>query len=94
MAHTKAIGAGRYGKDSRPKYRGIKLSGGQAAHVGSIIVRQTGSSFVAGAGVGTGSDYTLYAVRVGAVHFRTTKKRRYDGRNRIIKIVSVTPATP
>jgi len=51
MAHTKAIGAGRYGKDSRPKYRGIKLSGGQAAHVGSIIVRQTGSSFVAGAGV-------------------------------------------
>lgn len=89
MAHVKAIGAGKYGKDSRPKYRGVKLSDGQTAKTGNIIVRQTGSSFVAGGGVRTGSDYTLYAVRDGLVKYSTTKKTAFDGHRRVIKLVSV-----
>ncbi|HUO75314.1 MAG TPA: 50S ribosomal protein L27 [Candidatus Paceibacterota bacterium] len=91
MAHVKAIGAGKYGKDSRPKYRGVKLFDGQEAKVGSILVRQTGSSFRAGDGVRTGSDYTLYAIRDGLVKFSTTKKAAYDGRQRVVKLISVLP---
>ena len=89
MAHVKAIGAGKYGKDSQPKYRGVKLHDGQVAKTGNIIVRQTGSSVFAGAGVRTGSDYTLYAVRNGIVKFSTSKKMRFDGSRRVIKTVSV-----
>lgn len=89
MAHVKAIGAGKYGKDSRPKYRGVKLHDGQTAKVGNIIVRQTGSSYFAGAGVRTGSDYTLYAVRNGIVRFTTSKKRSYDGTSKVVTTVLV-----
>jgi large subunit ribosomal protein L27 len=89
MAHVKAIGAGKYGKDSRAKYRGVKLFNGQKARNGSILVRQTGSSIIAGEGVRTGSDYTLYAVRDGVVRFTTKKKPAFDGSRRIVKIISV-----
>jgi large subunit ribosomal protein L27 len=89
MAHVKAIGAGKYGKDSRPKYRGVKLHDGETAKIGNILVRQTGSSVIAGDGVRTGSDYTLYAVRTGVVKFSTCKKMRYDGSRRTIKVVSI-----
>jgi large subunit ribosomal protein L27 len=89
MAHVKAIGAGKYGKDSLPKFRGVKLHSGQAANAGNIIVRQTGSSHIAGSGVRTGSDYTLYAARNGVVSFKTIKKRNFDGRTRMTKLVSV-----
>ncbi len=89
MAHTKAIGSTQLGRDSQPKYRGVKLHDGEKAKTGNIIVRQTGSSVIAGDGVRTGSDYTLYAVRDGIVRFRTTKKQKFDGRNRVVKFVSV-----
>jgi large subunit ribosomal protein L27 len=89
MAHVKAIGAGKYGKDSRPKYRGVKLFDGQKARIGSILVRQTGSTVIAGAGVRTGSDYTLYAVRDGIVRFTTKKKPSFDGSRRTVKVISV-----
>lgn len=89
MAHVKAIGAGKYGKDSQPKYRGVKLHDGEAAKTGNIVVRQTGSSVIAGEGVRTGSDYTLYAVRNGVVKFTTSKKMRFDGSRRVVKTVSV-----
>ncbi len=89
MAHTKAIGSTQLGRDSQPKYRGVKLSDGQKAHVGSIIIRQTGSSYIAGTGVRTGSDYTLYAVRDGLVKFSATKKRSYDGNRKVAHIVSI-----
>ena len=91
MAHTKAIGTTQLGRDSLPKYRGVKLSDGQKAKVGSIIVRQTGSSFMAGANVRTGSDYTLYAVKAGTVKYRTTKKLGHNGKHRVVTIVSVVP---
>jgi large subunit ribosomal protein L27 len=89
MAHTKAVGSTQLGRDSRPKYRGVKLYDGQVAKVGSIIVRQTGTTFIAGKGVRTGSDYTLYSVVNGKVKFTTRKKKRYDSSRKIVKVVNV-----
>lgn len=89
MAHTKAIGTTQLGRDSQPKYRGVKLHDGQTAKIGSILVRQTGSSIIAGAGVRQGSDYTLYACANGTVKFSTRKKAGYDGSKRTVKVVSV-----
>lgn len=89
MAHTKAIGSTQLGRDSQPKYRGVKKHDGQAVAVGNILVRQAGASAIAGVGVRTGSDYTLYAVRDGVVKFTTKKKTAYDGSRRTVKVVSV-----
>jgi large subunit ribosomal protein L27 len=89
MAHTKAIGSTQLGRDSRPQYRGVKIHDGQKVAVGNIIVRQTGSSVIAGTGVRTGSDYTLYAVRNGVVRFSTKSKAAFNGSRRKIKLVSV-----
>ena len=89
MAHTKAIGTTKNGRDSQPSFRGVKLSDGQKAHVGNILVRQAGSSVVAGIGVRTGSDYTLYAITDGTVKFSTRRKMNYDGSHRVAKVVSI-----
>lgn len=89
MAHTKAIGTTQLGRDSRPQYRGVKLHDGQKARVGNILVRQIGSSIVAGTGVRTGSDYTLYAVVDGTVTFSTRRKQNYDGTRRAVTVVNV-----
>jgi large subunit ribosomal protein L27 len=89
MAHTKAIGSTQLGRDSRPKYRGVKLYDGQKAKPGSVIVRQTGSKVLAGKGVRAGSDYTLYAVKEGIVKFSTTRKNNYDGSRRVAKVANV-----
>lgn len=89
MAHTKAIGSTQLGRDSRPQYRGLKLHDGEVAKIGNIIVRQTGSSVVAGTGVRTGSDYTLYAVKSGFVKYTTRKKVGFNGARRAVKIVSI-----
>ena len=89
MAHTKAIGSTQLGRDSRPQYRGLKLHDGEKAKIGNIIVRQTGSSVIAGTGVRTGSDYTLYAVAGGVVKYTTRKKPNFNGSRRVVKVVSV-----
>ncbi len=89
MAHTKAVGAGRYGKDSQPKYLGVKLSGGQKAKVGSVIIRQRGTKVVPGTGVRLGKDDTIYAIRVGQIKFTTKKMLKHNGHRRLVKIVSV-----
>ena len=89
MAHTKAVGAGRYGKDSRPKYLGVKLSGGQKAKVGSIVIRQRGTKVVPGTGVRLGKDDTIYSVKEGHVKFTTKKMLKHNGQRRLVKIVSV-----
>jgi len=89
MAHTKAIGTTKLGRDSRPKYLGVKLSGGQKAKVGNVIIRQRGSKFIAGKGVKMGSDNTLFAVQDGKVTFITKRVKKYNGQNKLIKIVSV-----
>lgn len=70
MAHTKAQGSVKGNRDSRPKYLGVKLYGGQKVKPGSIIVRQRGSNFKAGNGVMEGKDFTLFAVMEGKVKFK------------------------
>lgn len=73
MAHKKAGGSTRNGRDSNAQYRGVKLYGGQLAKAGSIIVRQVGSTFHAGFNVGRGKDYTLFALKEGKVRFQGNK---------------------
>lgn len=73
MAHKKGQGATRNGRDSKPKYRGVKLYGGQAAKAGAIIVRQCGTKFFAGNNVGMGKDFTLFATAAGTVQFKGRK---------------------
>jgi len=69
MAQKKGGGSTRNGRDSQPKMLGVKVFGGQTVSAGSIIVRQRGTKFHAGAGVGTGKDHTLFALVDGAVSF-------------------------
>jgi large subunit ribosomal protein L27 len=83
MAHKKAGGSTKNGRDSNPQYRGVKRYGGQLVSAGCIIVRQVGSTFHAGDNVGTGRDYTLFALVDGKVEFSTGSKR---------KKISVVPA--
>ena len=83
MAHKKAGGSSKNGRDSNPQYRGVKVYGGHRVSAGSIIVRQVGSTFHAGANVGTGSDYTLFAKVDGTVSFGRGKGGR--------KVINVAP---
>ena len=76
MAHKKAGGSTKNGRDSNPQYRGVKVYGGTAVPAGSIIVRQVGSTFHAGENVGTGKDYTLFALCDGTVQFERWGKKR------------------
>ncbi len=91
MATTKASGTTKLGRDSRPKYLGVKLYGGQVAKAGSIIVRQRGTKFVPGKNVKRGNDDTLFALKDGMVRFSTVKKKGFDGRRRMVKMVNVDP---
>ncbi len=69
MAHKKAGGSTRNGRDSNPKYLGVKMYGGQVIEPGNIIVRQRGTKFHPGTGVGLGRDHTLFALTAGVVKF-------------------------
>jgi large subunit ribosomal protein L27 len=69
MAHKKGQGSSRNGRDSQPKYRGVKRHDGQAVTAGSILVRQVGTVFHPGRNVGVGRDWTLYALVDGVVRF-------------------------
>ena len=84
MAHKKAGGASRCGRDSKPKMLGIKIYGGQKVSAGTILVRQRGTKVHPGANVGVGRDYTLFALTSGEVTYQPTTDNR--------KKVSVKPA--
>ena len=79
MAHKKAGGSTRNGRDSNPKYLGVKRYGGQLIQAGTIIVRQRGTKFHAGRNVGIGKDHTLFSLIDGIVAFekRGKKQRTY-----------------
>ena len=79
MAHKKAAGSTNNGRDSNPKYLGVKMYGGQAALAGNILVRQRGTKFHAGDNVGMGKDHTLFALKDGVVKFvkKGKKFRQY-----------------
>ncbi|MFC3680408.1 50S ribosomal protein L27 [Bacterioplanoides pacificum] len=85
MAHKKAGGSTRNGRDSESKRLGVKLFGGQAAKAGNILVRQRGTKFHAGTNVRIGRDHTLFATADGAVKFEVKGPK-----NR--KTVSIVPA--
>ena len=80
------------GRDPRPKYLGVKLYDGQAAKIGSIIVRQRGTSILAGKNVKVGKDNTLYAIAPGVVAYRETRKKCFNGTQRLAKVAEVLPA--
>jgi large subunit ribosomal protein L27 len=73
MAHKKGQGSTSNGRDSNPKYRGVKLYGGEVAKAGAIIVRQKGTLFQPGLNVGMGRDFTLFALKAGTVTFKGKK---------------------
>lgn len=83
MAHKKAGGSSKNGRDSNPQYRGIKVYGGQQVTSGSILVRQVGNTIKAGNNVGTGRDFTLFSMVDGTVEYETIAGNR--------KRVRVTP---
>jgi large subunit ribosomal protein L27 len=76
MAHKKGLGSSRNGRDSNPKMLGVKVFAGQKVSGGEIIVRQRGTRFRAGDGVGLGRDHTLFATRAGTVDFKPARKGR------------------
>jgi large subunit ribosomal protein L27 len=77
MAHKKGQGSSRNGRDTEGKRLGVKKYGGQAVIPGNILVRQRGTTFHAGNGVGCGRDYTLFAKKEGVVQFTTRNNRKY-----------------
>ena len=76
MAHKKAGGSTRNGRDSNPKYLGVKRYGGQFVRAGGIIMRQRGTKFHPGLNVGRGGDDTLFALADGYVSFQSQRGRR------------------
>lgn len=86
MAHKKGVGSSRNGRNSNPKYLGIKKFGGEKVIAGNILVKQRGTRFHPGKNVRRANDDTLFAVADGVVHFEFKDKGR--------KQVSVYPAAP
>ena len=74
MAHKKAGGSTRNGRDSRGKRLGVKKFGGEKVVAGNIIIRQRGNTYYAGLNVSTGSDFTLFALTDGVVQFKKGKR--------------------
>ena len=83
MAHKKGLGSSRNGRDSHSKRLGVKVFAGEAVTGGEIIVRQRGTKFKPGDGVGIGKDDTIFAARAGKVEFKTGRRGR---------VISVQPA--
>ncbi len=90
MAHKKAAGASKNGRDSNPRYLGVKINDGKVIKIGQIILRQKGRSTIAGKNVGVGKDHTLFALKDGKVNFSTKRKNNFDSTITRRNIVSVT----
>lgn len=89
MAHTKALGSTKLGRDSVSKRLGVKIQNGQKVKAGQIIVRQRGTKYHPADNVGRGADDTLYALKNGVVNFFTKNKRKFDGSARKVTFVAV-----
>ena len=89
MAHRKAEGVSKNGRDSQPKYLGVKVNHGQNISIGQIIVRQRGTDVLPGRNVAAGKDYTLFAMKDGKVSFSTKRKTSYNNSIERKKIVHV-----
>lgn len=89
MAHKKAAGTTKNGRDSGPQYLGVKVSDGSVCKTGSILIRQRGSNVLPGNNVGMGRDYTLFALKAGKVKMSTKRKVHFDGKTIIKKVATV-----
>ncbi|MFA5052498.1 MAG: 50S ribosomal protein L27 [Parcubacteria group bacterium] len=92
MAHTKALGSTKNGRDSRSKRLGIKRNNGQFVAAGEVILRQRGTKYIPGINVGRGKDDTLFAMKPGIVNFKDIRKVCYNTRIRRSKVVSISSA--
>jgi len=91
MAHKKAAGSAKNLRDSQPKYRWVKLFGGQKAYAGNIIIRQNGSKYECGKNTYMANDFTIHASIDGVVTFGKKKFKRFDGRTYTKTVVDVVP---
>ncbi len=89
MAHTKALGSTKLGRDSAAQRLGIKVNHGQKVGVGEIIIRQRGTKYLPGKGIMRAGDDTLYAAKSGVVKFMAKTKTKFDGHRRYATLVSV-----
>ena len=89
MAHKKSAGTTKNGRDSNPKYLGVKITEGDKAQAGSVIMRQRGTDVLAGKNVSMGKDHTLFALISGTVKFNTKRKTHFDNKTITKKVVSV-----
>lgn len=89
MATKKAGGSTKNGRDSNPKYLGIKVNHGENAGAGAILVRQRGTTVLPGKNVGIGRDHTLFALKEGVVSYGYTRKTHFDNTTKTKKVVHV-----
>lgn len=89
MAHTKALGSTKLGRDSESKRLGIKRNDGQTVKVGEILIRQRGSKYIAGENVKKGADDTLFASKAGVVKYFKTRKSLFNSKTRLVTGVKV-----
>jgi len=90
MAHKKAAGSTKNGRDSNPRFLGVKLYAGERAKVGSIIVRQSGTNVLPGKNTRAGRDHTIFAMQEGVVSFATKRQMRFNSKTIVKKVVNVT----
>jgi large subunit ribosomal protein L27 len=91
MAHKKAGGSTRLGRDSNPQYLGVKAGDGQVIRAGGVIARQRGTRIHPGKNVKKGKDDTLFATIAGKVKFTQKKRVRFDGALKLTKFANVIP---
>jgi len=91
MAHKKAGGSTRLGRDSNAQRLGIKLYGGESAKVGAIIVRQRGTRYRAGDGTRVAKDDSVFAIKPGTVKFTKKKIKKFTGKLEKAQIISIQP---
>lgn len=89
MAHTKAKGSTKCGRDSAAKRLGVKRGDGQRVKAGEILIRQRGTKYLSGLNVRRAGDDTLYALKAGTVKFASKRKVRFDGSKRLATVVNI-----
>lgn len=89
MAHKKAAGSTKNGRDSNPRYLGVKLYAGEKTKIGSIIIRQKGRDILPGKNVGVGKDHTLFALKDGVVSFGTKRQVKFNSDTVLKRVVHV-----
>jgi large subunit ribosomal protein L27 len=92
MAHKKSAGVSKNGRDSNPKYLGVKVNHGERAKAGSVLVRQRGTDVMPGKNVSIGKDHTIFSLIEGKVSMGYKRKVHFDNTVKVKKTISVLPA--